>query len=90
MEPTHFRQANLVLTGPEGSDIIPLPVLVNADENTMSSLWVPNEEERQCLIDGGAVIVQVYGGAHPPIKVGAAAIEWGEHHVPEDEAPIAT
>ncbi|MDW9491690.1 hypothetical protein [Sinorhizobium meliloti] len=90
MLPSNFRQANLVLKGPEGSGIIDLPVFANADENTQTSLWIPNDEERRTIAEGGGVVVSVFGGVHPPIGVGAAAIEYGQHYGAQDEVPASS
>lgn len=84
MEAIQFRQANMVLTGPDGSDIHPLPVFANQDENTLTSLWKPTEEERQVIAQGGCVVLSILGGAHPPVKVGAAVVDFPQP-VPADE-----
>lgn len=84
MQAIEFRQANMVFTGPEGSGIIPLPVFANADENTLTSLWKPNEEERKVIAEGGCVVLSIYGGNQPPVKVGAAVVDFPQP-VPADE-----
>lgn len=89
MFPSNFRQANLLLKGPEGSDIVPLPIFANQSENTLTSLWMPTDKEREIIAAGGGVTVSVLGSAHPPILVGAAVIEMGEHFGAQD-APQAS
>lgn len=92
MQPSHFRQANLVLKAPPGEEenVQDLHVFHNRDENTVSSLWIPSDEEREIISNGGGVLVSVWGHSHPPIFVGAAALEYGHHHEPSDEAGMSS
>ena len=78
MLPKPFTQANLILKGPENSNIIDLPVYHNKEEHTMTSLWFPNDQEREMLVKGGGIVVAVYTDSHPPLSVGVAEVEWRE------------
>lgn len=89
MQPSHFGQANLVLKGPEGSGILDLPVFHNLAEGTVTSLWIPNDEERQTIANGGGVVLMVLGHTHPPLQIGAAELTYSQHYEPEQTAELA-
>lgn len=92
MIPSNFRQANLVLKAPPGEEenVVDLPVFLNRDEGTVSSLWMPTDEEREIIAKGGGVMVTIWGHTHPPVMVGAAELVYGEHYEATDEAPLSS
>lgn len=92
MQPSHFRQANLVLKAPPGEEenVVDLPVFANRDENTVTSLWLPTDEEREIIAQGGGIAVTIWGLTHPPVMVGAARLDYGVHYEAQDAAPMSS
>lgn len=79
MNPTNFEGANSVLKSPEGwpedehGECLDLPVFT--DGTRCVSVWVPTDEERKVLAEGGVVAVTVFSGAsQPPIAVGVGTV----------------
>jgi hypothetical protein len=78
MRPTQFREANDVLKAPEGHEdyVDDLPIFRNAQANTVTSLWMPSDEEREIIAKGGGVVFTSWGQTHPPVAIGAAEVHY--------------
>lgn len=78
MRPTYFREANDVLKAPEGQEdyVVDLPIFRNAQAQTVTSLWMPSDEEREIIANGGGVVFTAWGQTHPPVAIGAAVVEY--------------
>ncbi len=72
MEPTEFREANSVLTAPEGMPtVLDLPVWKGQNGNIVS-LWRPSWRERLSLLIFGRVWLSFIASyTHPPVGVSA-------------------
>ncbi|MEQ8308026.1 MAG: hypothetical protein RIA09_15830 [Hoeflea sp.] len=84
MRPTNFREANDVLKAPEGQEdyVVDLPVFRNAHVGTVSSLWMPTDEERKIIAEGGGVVLTAWGKTHPPVAIGAAVVDYPDAQDP--------
>ena len=65
MRPVKFAEENKVFKGPEGGDIIPLPVYQDTKE--IMSCWKMSWKERLSAIIFGKVWLSVMGQAQPPV-----------------------
>jgi hypothetical protein len=67
-EPVDFPEANLLLVGPEGSDIVPLPVLRH--EGRIVSCWRLSPQDLRRVVETGEVWLSVWSGeTAPPVLV---------------------
>jgi hypothetical protein len=66
MDPIETTESNFVYRGPT-PDIGDLHCHVDGPRT--DSVWKPTEEELAFLIDGGNVLLSVYGHPHPPVAV---------------------
>ncbi len=78
MDPGKIENANVRLNPPEGwdaaaqGDVKPLEILRTRDEHgnlIMQSTWIPDRDELDALNAGAAVVLTIWGGAHPPVAV---------------------
>lgn len=80
MDRTQHPSNNHVLGAPAGHDQEQLPIgalpitRVQTEDGVMvqMSFWRPNAAELEALAAGHLVVLQIYGGMHPPVAVGVA------------------
>lgn len=70
MKPIRLDVMDKVFVGPEGTDIAPLPVLVQ--DNTITSAWEPEAEERHAVAEGRPILLTVWGEMQPPVFISVA------------------
>lgn len=62
-----------VLAGPDGdltsTTVAPLEVM--RGDGTMTSVWLPSDEERAAIAAGGVVCLVIWGSLHPPVAMAA-------------------
>jgi hypothetical protein len=87
--PSHFTQANDVLLS-NGPGVADLPIFRNVEENTVTSLWIPTDEERAIIANGGAVLFMCMGRTHPPIWLGAAGLAPSAGYRPDGSTALET
>lgn len=56
-------------------ECVALPVQIDQEQGCFHSWWRPGLDELECLLNGGAVRLTVFGGSHPPVALNADAIE---------------
>lgn len=66
MNPIKTAESNFVYKGPT-SDIGDLHCHV--DGLRTDSVWKPTEEELRFLVDGGSILLSVWGHPHPPVSL---------------------
>ncbi len=75
MKPAMFHEMTHVLGAPEGWDAevkgecLGLPVVVDREQQTITSCWVLDAEEVALIANGGRVYLTVVGGAQPPVAL---------------------
>lgn len=72
MYPIRTAEMKHTLFGEEGSDIEPLPALVEGDYRT-STVWETSDEEREQLAEGAQVGLIVLAYPTPPVALMIAA-----------------
>ena len=86
MEPGDIKNANRVLGPPKDlteNEVMSLPVLVEYQHDceprgiVMRSAWIPTDEERKMIAEGGCVILSVFGTGHPPVALATVHAEHG-------------
>lgn len=76
MNAVKHKETNLILLG-NSEDIGDLPVVREIDNGTptVTSFWVPDEEELAELNNGGAIALCICGNTHAPVMLTTAPAE---------------
>jgi hypothetical protein len=90
MKAIEFSQANRILKAPpveeqhaSGIKVRDMHAFFDNTAGHWMSIWKPSAEELQILNDNGCIAAFVLGPQHPPIYIGAAAMDYR----PEQEEP---
>jgi hypothetical protein len=67
LRPRRTHHSNQVFRLPGGNEDNDLWVENNGEQ--LISVYVPTEEQRQAIADGGNILVCLWGQAHPPIAL---------------------
>ena len=92
MKSIQFIQANRMIKAPLQTEeersqfpINDLPAYFDNVTGRWMSIWQPSAEELKILNEGGGIAAMVYGPQHPPIYIGAAALDFKEGEMIEEE-----
>lgn len=73
----------------ESQGYLPLPIRWGEIENNgevlpiMQTQWVPDDEERKIIAEGGSIILTILGKTPPPVMLHASTEPYGDGYVPE-------
>lgn len=80
MRPIKFDRATGSLTAPKNWDeekygpCDPLPYMRDEEQNTITTVWVPSDEDLVILQSGGGIALTAFGTSHPPVMMQAVTI----------------
>lgn len=74
MDPIDFPDANVTLQAPAGMPDVN-PLRVKRAGGVVESRWKPSASELLTLVDGGSVVLQVWGDTQPPVLLDVAPPE---------------
>ena len=75
MKAIKFDRATGSLTAPKNWDedkygpCDPLPYMRDEEQNTITSVWMPSDEDRVILQSGGGIALTAFGTSHPPVMM---------------------
>jgi hypothetical protein len=72
MKTINFSEANTILKGPEGSDILDIPVHAGEQENGcpyVIEMWQPSEEDKIAIAQGQPIALCLLTRSVPPISM---------------------
>lgn len=74
MKAIMFAEATHTYKAPQGmeDEVFDLPVYDNGQ--SLTSIWVPSEEDLDILVNGGAISLSILGRSLPPVAVGVVPL----------------
>jgi hypothetical protein len=81
MKPVRTDKTNCILKGPEGSNVMDLPITrytIPGGTPAVESCWKLSKRDLDMINKTGKLYFSIYGLTHPPIYIGVDSISGGE------------
>lgn len=73
MQIGNIEGSNLTMKG-DGISVADLRVVINRDESTFTSAWLPTPAELMALVQGEPVYLRIWSDTHPPVFIGVKGV----------------
>lgn len=93
MDPREFEGQTRVLNAPSGWNatepikcgMLPIRDTTAMGIPCMQSMWKPDADELQHIMNGGHIVLTVYGDGHPPVWLGVESVMADAERKPNDQ-----